>query len=242
MYKSIFIFLATIILSSCGNAQTNSTPTSLSATEFAERLKKDNTIQLLDVRTPGEFKNGHLENAINASIDGSDFENQIAALDKSKPVFVYCLSGPRSRAAAKQMRASGFKNVVEMPGGMMEWRSKSLPETKDASAVNTKGLSLAQYKSLLRSDKMVLVDFYADWCVPCKEMKPYLDKIAIDMANKVSVVRIDVDTNTELCKTLKIDALPVLKLYKNEKMIWDNLGFIDEASVRRQLNNITLQN
>ncbi|TCD01527.1 thioredoxin domain-containing protein [Pedobacter psychroterrae] len=235
MYKSIFILLIAIILNSCGNTQTNSTPTSLSATEFAEQLKKDNTIQLLDVRTPGEFKNGHVENAINASIVGSDFENQIAALDKSKPVFVYCLSGPRSHAAAKQMRVAGFKNVVEMPGGMMEWRAKSMPETKDATAIDTKGLSLAQYEALLRSDKMVLVDFYADWCAPCKEMKPYLDKIAIDMANNVVLVRIDADANTELCKALKIDALPVLKLYKNKKMVWDNLGFIDEASVRKQL-------
>ena len=235
MYKRIFIFFTAIVLNSCGNAQTKSISTSLSATEFAEQLKTDNTIQLLDVRTPGEFKNGHIENAINASIGGSDFETQIATLNKSKPVFVYCLSGPRSRAAAKQMRTAGFKNVVEMPGGMMEWRAKNLPETKAATAVNTIGISLTQYEALLKSDKLVLVDFYADWCAPCKEMKPYLDKIAIDMADEVIIVRIDADANAALCKALKIDALPVLKLYKNEKMIWDNLGFIDEASVRKQL-------
>lgn len=235
MYKSIFICIAALILNSCSNAQTISKPTRLSATAFAEQLKKDNTIQLLDVRTPGEFKNGHIKNAINASVNDKHFEEEVSALNKTKPVFVYCLSGPRSNAAAKQLRAAGFKNVVELPGGMMEWRANNLPETKDASATNAKGLSLAQYKALLKSDKLVLVDFYADWCAPCKEMKPYLDKISKDMADKVVIVRIDADANTELCKTLKINALPVLKLYKNEKMIWDNLGFIDEASVRKKL-------
>ena len=82
---------------------------------------------------------------------------------------------------------------------------------------------------------VTLVDFYADWCGPCKEMKPYLDKMATEMTDKVVIVRIDADENIELCKTLKIEALPVLKLYKNEKIIWDNLGFIDEASVRKKL-------
>jgi thioredoxin 1 len=236
MYRTILSFIAAVILSSCSNAQTTSTPTRLSATAFAEQLKKDNTIQLLDVRTPGEFKNGHIQNAINASVNDKHFEEEVSALNKTKPVFVYCLSGPRSNAAAKQLRAAGFKNVVELPGGMMEWRANNLPETKDVSATNAKGLSLAQYEALLKSDKLVLVDFYADWCAPCKEMKPYLDKISKDMADKVVIVRIDADANTELCKTLKINALPVLKLYKNEKMIWDNLGFVDEATVREKLN------
>ncbi|RYG04822.1 MAG: redoxin domain-containing protein [Chitinophagaceae bacterium] len=235
MYKGIFIFIAVIILSSCSNAQTKSAINRLTATEVADQLRKDANIQLLDVRTPSEFKNGHVPNALNVNINDADFNTQIASLNKDKPVFVYCLSGGRSNAAIKQLRDAGFKNVTEMPGGMMEWRAKNLPETKDTNASNAKGLSLAQYKALTKSDKLVLVDFYADWCAPCKEMKPYLDKISKDMADKVVIVRIDADANTELCKTLKINALPVLKLYKNEKMIWDNLGFIDEASVRKKL-------
>ena len=236
MYKSFFIIIAAIILHSCSNAKTKSGQTSLSATEFAKELKNNADIQLIDVRTPEEFENGHLENAINASINGSDFKNQISMLDKAKPIFVYCLSGGRSTNAAQQLHTAGFENVIDMPGGMMEWRANNLPETKNANAPHTKGLNLAQYQALLKSDKLVLVDFYADWCAPCKKMGPYLDKIAAEMTDKVVIVRIDADANTELCKTLKIEALPVLKLYKNEKMIWDNLGFIDEASVRKKLN------
>ena len=235
MYKSIFNLIAAVILSSCSNAQTTSTPTRLSAAAVADQLKKDPSVQLLDVRTPGEFKNGHVPNAMNANINDKHFEDKVSALDKTKPTFVYCLSGGRSNAAVKQLRAAGFKNIVEMPGGMMEWRAKNLPESKDTHVAVAKGMSLAQYESLLKSDKLVLVDFYADWCAPCKEMKPYLDKISKDMADKVLIIRIDADANTELCKTLKVNALPVLKLYKNDKMIWENLGFIDEAGVREKL-------
>lgn len=235
MYKRIFIIVAALILQSCGNAQKKSAQTSLSASEFAKELKNNADIQLIDVRTPGEFKNGHLENAMNISMGGSDFKNQISMLDKSKPVFVYCLSGGRSRSAAQQLRAIGFENVVDMPGGMMEWRANNFPETNSANATTNKGLNLVQYQALLKSDKLVLVDFYAEWCAPCKEMKPYLDKIANEMTDKVVIVRIDADDNTELCKILKIEALPVLKLYKNEKLIWDNLGFVDEVSVRKRL-------
>ncbi|MFN0290420.1 thioredoxin domain-containing protein [Pedobacter helvus] len=235
MYKSILIFIAAIVLSSCSNAQTNASPTRLSATAFAEQLKKDADAQLLDVRTPSEFKNGHIQNAINANINDKHFEEQVAALDKTKPVYVYCLSGGRSKNAVKQLSAAGFNNVVELPGGMMEWRANNLPESKDANVPAVKGMNLAQYENLLKSDKLVLVDFYADWCAPCKEMKPYLDRIAKDMADKVVILRIDADANTELCKSLKIEALPVLKLYKKEKLVWDNLGFVDEATVRKQL-------
>ena len=96
-------------------------------------------------------------------------------------------------------------------------------------------MSLEQYQSLLHSDKLILVDFYADWCAPCKKMKPYLEKIAVEMADKITVVRIDADENAELCKKLNVTALPVLKLYKNNELVWENEGYIEEESVRKQL-------
>ena len=81
----------------------------------------------------------------------------------------------------------------------------------------------------------MLVDFYADWCGPCKKMKPYLEEIASDMKDKVMVVRINADDNQGLCKELKIDALPVLQLYKNKTLSWNYSGFIGKDSVVIQL-------
>jgi thioredoxin-like negative regulator of GroEL len=66
-------------------------------------------------------------------------------------------------------------------------------------------------------------------------MKPYLEEISNDMADKVVVIRINADDNKALCKELKIDALPVLQLYKNKTLSWTNTGFIEKAEVVKQL-------
>ena len=127
----------------------------------------------------------------------------------------------------------GFKNVYEMQGGMMKWRNASLPEIKASTSA---GMSLAQYNEMLKSDTAVLVDFYAEWCAPCKKIEPYLKKMASEMYDTVKIVRINVDENTELCKELNVSALPVLKLYKNNKLVWENLGFVTEDEVRKQIS------
>ena len=236
MHKYILTFLTatSILFNSCTNGQTQSTNTNLSATEFSDKIKDMTTAPIVDVRTPEEFAKGHLQDANNYDWNGSDFQKQISTLDKSKPVFVYCLSGGRSSSAASQMRSDGFKEVYELSGGIMKWRAANLPETTANTTAST-GMSKQQFDALLTSDKLVLIDFYADWCAPCKKMKPYLDEISNDMKEKVVVVRINADDNQQLCKELKIDALPVLQLYKNKTMTWTNTGYISKGDVLKQL-------
>jgi thioredoxin 1 len=69
-----------------------------------------------------------------------------------------------------------------------------------------------------------------------KKMKPYLDEISKDMADKVVLIRINADDNQALCKELKIDALPVLQFYKNKNLTWINEGFIEKAQVVKKLH------
>ena len=236
MRQILSIALVATLFFSCTDGQTNSTAkTELSATEFATKIKELPTATIVDVRTLGEFSQGHIANAKNCDWRGDDFEKQIEPLDKSKPVFVYCLSGGRSAKAANQMRSEGFTTVYELSGGMLSWRDASLPETT-ANTVISNGMSKQQFDTLLNSDKLVLIDFYAEWCDPCKKMKPYLDEISKDMAAKVSVIRINVDENKEICKELKIDGLPVLQLYKNKTLVWSNTGFIEKVEVVKHLN------
>lgn len=234
MKKLLSIALVAILFNSCSSGQTNGIKTNLSATEFADKIKELPTATLIDVRTPDEFSKGHLANANNYDWNGTEFDNQIAPLDKSEPVFVYCLSGGRSSSAANKMRSDGFTQVYEMDGGIMKWRGANLPETTD-NAVVSNGMSKQQFDALIISDKLVLIDFYADWCAPCNKMKPYLEEISNDMADKVVVIRINADDNKALCKELKIDALPVLQLYKNKTLSWTNTGFIEKAEVVKQL-------
>lgn len=237
MKKYIIVALITfsIILNGCSGGKTQNAKTNLSAVEFAEKIKELPNAPIIDVRTSDEFSGGHLQNAQNIDISGSDFEQQIETLDKSKPVFVYCLSGGRSASAASAMREAGFKEVYELDGGIMKWRGASLPETSSLATTKTTGMSKADYEKIFDTDKVVLVDFYADWCGPCKQMKPDIDAITNEMADKVTVVRINADDNIELCKELQIDALPTIKVYKNKALTWSNVGYINKAGMLAQI-------
>lgn len=206
----------------------------LAAADFSKKLNATPDAVVLDVRTPEEFVKGHLPNALNIDWNSAGFDADIATLDKSKPVFVYCLSGARSTAAAQKMRADGFKTVIELQGGIMKWRAARLPETANDPS-KTAGIDKAALDALLKTDKLVLVDFYADWCAPCKKMAPYLEELKTDMADSVIVVRINADDNQRLVKQLGIDALPVLLIYKNGVSVWRNEGFIEKADVVAKL-------
>lgn len=235
IYIIVVLTVFTIILNSCSTGQSQNTKTNLTAVEFAEKIKELPNTPIIDVRTPDEFSGGHLQNAQNIDISDSNFEQQIETLDKSKPVFVYCLSGGRSASAASKMREIGFKEVYELDGGIMKWRGANLPETTSLATAKTTGMSKADYEKLFDTEKVVLVDFYADWCGPCKQMKPDIDAITNEMADKVTVIRINADDNAELCKELQIDALPTIKIYKNRALTWSNVGYIDKAGMEAQL-------
>jgi thioredoxin 1 len=226
--------VALLLNSGCSNGQSGD-KTTLSVSEFAERIKQIPAVPVIDVRTPEEFAKGHLQNARNIDWNGNDFLNQISTLDKSKPVLVYCLSGMRSEAAASKMRAHGFKEVFELKGGIMKWRAAGYPETTNTVTAASSGMTKEQFDKLLSSDKLVLVDFFADWCAPCKKMKPSLDEISAEMKDKVEVIRINADDHQGLCKELKVDALPVLQLYKNKSLTWTHTGYLDKKEIVKVL-------
>lgn len=226
------LVLSLLFFINCSNGQ--NAKTNLDAMAFNEMVKSTSNPQLIDVRTADEFSKGHLVNALNIDWNGNEFDMLTSKLKKEEAVFVYCLSGGRSSAAAAQLRQSGFKNVIELNGGIMKWRGANLPETTAASVTNT-SMSLVDFQKLTQSDKIVLVDFYADWCAPCKKMKPYLMEIEKEMSANVILVRINADDNQALCKVLKIDALPVIQVYQNSKLTWNQTGFVDKTTVLQHL-------
>lgn len=224
--------LSLLFFINCSNGQ--NAKSNVDANAFNELVKASNQAQLIDVRTPEEFAKGHLINALNFDWNGNEFDKQVSSLNKEEAVFVYCLSGGRSSAAAAQLRQSGFKNVIELNGGIMKWRGANLPETTEATIQNT-GMNVADFQKLTQSDKIVLIDFYADWCAPCKKMKPYLMEIQEELKASVVLIRINADDNQALCKSLKIDALPVLQVYKAGQLTWNQIGFVDKTTVLKQL-------
>lgn len=80
-------------------------------------------IQLVDVRTPAEYKEGHLPNALNIDFFDPNFEVNIQKLDKTKPVIVYCQRGSRSAKCASQLIANGFVKIYDLDRGFSKWKS-----------------------------------------------------------------------------------------------------------------------
>lgn len=107
-----------LLMLACGTAsqQVNSLP----PTAFEDRLHEPGA-QLIDARTPGEFNSGHLANAINLDWSAGQLEAAVATIDRSKPVLLYCASGRRSAAAREFLTEKGFKDVVDLQGGINAW-------------------------------------------------------------------------------------------------------------------------
>lgn len=208
--------------------------TTLSVDEFEKKLSSQN-VQLVDVRTVGEFSQGHLNGALNIDINSNEFQNQIAKLDKNKPVLVYCLSGGRSVSAANYMASNGFREIYNMEGGTLKWNAANKPLVSASTNDQPLGLSLADFNKLIDTDKLVLVDYNAKWCKPCKKMAPMLDAFVVDREEKIVLIKIDADENKDLLHQKGIQAIPVLELYKDKKLIWKHEGEIDEAELSKEI-------
>jgi thioredoxin len=229
----ILSFFSQINFSSCQNKSSYQ----LNVDDFQKKLALASNAIVIDVRTSGEFDGGHLSDAKNIDWNGSSFESEIQKLDKSNSYYVYCLAGSRSASAANKMRSLGFKEVYEMQGGIMAWNNagKSLSLPKNTVSANT--ISAEDFNKKISSNNkdILLVDFYAPWCGPCKKMAPMFEEIEKEQASKLNFVKINVDENKDLCKKLGIVDLPTTIIYKNGKEIWKKSGLIEKSELIKAL-------
>jgi len=235
--KIIFlpVILFFISFTACQNASNGSTSETVSVAVFENKLQTITDAQLVDVRTPKEYEEGHLKNAVNMDFNSSDFATMIEKLDKSKPVLIYCLSGGRSGNALKQLVDAGFKSITNLDGGILKWKAADKPLEIGSASATDNGMTLEAYTKLVTNDKYVLVDFNATWCGPCKKLSPILDKIANDNKGKLLLQKIDVDQNQALAQAKSIDAIPYMELYKNGKLVWSGKGFYSETDLLKEL-------
>jgi rhodanese-related sulfurtransferase len=128
MKKTFFTFLLVMAVTSVFvQAQTIK---KLDPQSFEKKLNESKEPILVDVRTSGEYAQGHLANAVLIDIYSSDFKSRVSKLDKSKPVFVYCKAGSRSSSAVDVFTDLGFKEIYDLSGGISAWQRASKPITK----------------------------------------------------------------------------------------------------------------
>lgn len=99
--------------------------TYLDARQARALLKENDALIILDVRTKGEYKRGHIEGAIRNNYFSTKFKKRLRALDKTQPYLVHCKSGHRSQRVVKIMLKEGFTNITHLDGGYDAW--KKLP-------------------------------------------------------------------------------------------------------------------
>ena len=123
MKKLIALIGSILLLAGCSSS---SSTIDLSVTEFSSKVAEAGVITL-DVRTPGEYAEGHLEGAQLIDFQSGNFENEISSLDKNATYAVYCRSGNRSGQAVKVMHDAGFHNVYNLNGGVIDWANARFP-------------------------------------------------------------------------------------------------------------------
>jgi thioredoxin len=206
--KIIFCSIIICFFISCN---TNS-QTSISVLEFKLAIEKPD-IQLLDVRTSEEYESGHLVNALLADWNkAEEFDYRIAALDKQKPTFVYCLSGARSTDAMAYLLKNGFTNVQQMKGGINAWNQANFITESNQTIAQ---MSRESYFKQIQGNETYLVDFGAKWCAPCKKMAPIIAQLEKESNNKYKIVQIDGGVQKDICKQLHIIQFPTFIIYKN---------------------------
>lgn len=227
---TLYLAILSFVFLSCTGQTTKGVKT-IDAVSFSKKIQETESPQILDVRTPEEYASEHIDKAENVNWLGDSFVVLAEKYDKSKPVFVYCKSGGRSQKAAAKLAELGFTNIYELEGGILKWNAAGFAKPLNKAI----GITNQEYAELLNSDKKVLIDFYAEWCAPCKKMTPYLLKMQKELAGELVIIRLDADKNKSIISELKISELPALLLYENKKLKWSHTGYISENDLKKQL-------
>ena len=91
----------------------------------------------------------------------------------------------------------------------------------------------SSFQTIISSNPTVLVDFYADWCGPCKMLAPILKEVKEELGDAVKIVKIDVDKNQPLAAKYQVRGVPTMILYKNGKQVWRQSGVVQKEQLKQ---------
>ena len=122
---STVVGLSASALWPAGWSSTEGALMNMNAKDFSA-ITQQSGVVTLDVRTPGEFSQGHIQGAMNIDVESPMFDSEIAKLDKTKTYAVYCHSGRRSGIATQTMAKMGFKHLYNLQNGLSDWMSQGM--------------------------------------------------------------------------------------------------------------------
>ena len=95
----------------------------------------------------------------------------------------------------------------------------------------------AKFKEIINSNQLILVDFYADWCGPCKMMSPILQEVKGIIKDDVKIIKINVDQHQDLASHFMVRGVPTLMLFKSGKMLWRQSGVLSSKDLTDIISN-----
>lgn len=95
---------------------------------------------------------------------------------------------------------------------------------------------MAKFDDIVKSHSLVLVDFYADWCQPCKAMAPVFEELKENMGDGIKIVKIDVEKNDELAYQFQIRSIPTLAIFKDGEQVWKEAGALQFPELQEVIN------
>ena len=125
----VLVLVSAVAMPVMGGSAVTNVSVGKAQTLLKERAGKADFV-IVDVRTPEEFAEGHIDGAVNLDVQARDFEKKLRVLDRKKSYLVYCRTGNRSRKATVAMEALGFRSIFHMNEGIVRWKQQSLPLTR----------------------------------------------------------------------------------------------------------------
>ena len=92
-------------------------------------------------------------------------------------------------------------------------------------------------KEVIKSEKPTLVDFWAEWCGPCKQISPILSELAEDYKEKILIAKVNIDENPEVPSSYGIMSIPTLVLFKNGKSVSSQIGLVEKSSLTKWIDD-----
>ena len=92
---------------------------------------------------------------------------------------------------------------------------------------------IAKFNDIIKDNTPVLVDFYADWCQPCKMVTPILEQVKSELGDKVKIIKINVDNNQEVSAKYNIRSIPTLMLFKQGEVKWNQAGVLPAEQIKQ---------